>query len=192
MYGCHLFVCGWKDLVSTTCCEKLIIKENKWIFVAEMNEKRSDFQLVTAGKYMWAIGGVGTRVVVNTTEYYDEITDKWEKSSPMIKHRTSHSAVAFGETIYVIGGYGGIHGGTVLSSAEIFDIASQQWTSISSMKFPRSRFGAALNANKLYCFSGERTGASVEYYDVYRRVWVEEGRMRNPNFIISAYSFYVE
>ena len=73
----HLFVCGGKDVLPSTCCEKLIIKEDKWIFIAEMNEARSDFQVVTCGKYVWVIGGKGTNETSNTTEYYDVIINKW-------------------------------------------------------------------------------------------------------------------
>ena len=63
-HGCcshagHLFVCGGKDGEPSACCEKLIIKDNKWFFIAEMNEARWIFQVVTCGKYLWAIGGQG-------------------------------------------------------------------------------------------------------------------------------------
>ena len=108
-HGCcshagHLFVCGGKDGEPSTCCEKFIIKEDKWIFIAEMNEARKYFQVVTCGKHVRVIGGEGINGALNTTEYYDHITDKWIKSSSMIERRCEHSVVAFCENIYVFGG----------------------------------------------------------------------------------------
>ena len=123
-HGCcshagHLFVCGGKGGKPSTCCEKLIIKDDKWIFIAKMNEARLDFQVVSCGKYVWAIGGQNKRGVLNTTEYYDDIIDKWTKSTPMIQKRLRHSAVTFRENVYLIGGYDGCRG---LRSAEKLEI----------------------------------------------------------------------
>ena len=169
-----LFVCGGKDGRFSTCCEKLIIKEGKWKFVAKMNEARTDFQVVSLGKYIWAIGGEGQGgSVLNITEYYDDVTDKWTNSNPMIEKRHGHSAVAFREEIFVIGGEDGFGR---LSSAEKLNTTTEQWTAISSMKVVRAFFGAAINENKLYCF-GDNVSieAKVEYFDLYRGTWMEEG-----------------
>ena len=172
----------------STCGEKLNIKEDKWIFIAEMNEARSEFQVVSCGKYLWAIGGEGTNGVLKTTEFYDVIINKWKKSTPMIEKRSGHSAVAFREDIYVIGGLNDVG---FLSSTEKLDTTSEQWTSISSMRIPRHSFGTAINGHKLYCFGGDLvTGTSVVYFDLYSEVWVEEGRMPEDFRSFSAFTLY--
>ena len=61
-HGCcshagSLFVCGGRDGKRSTCCEKMNIANNKWNFVAEMNEARKHSQVVSCGKFLWAIGG---------------------------------------------------------------------------------------------------------------------------------------
>ena len=42
-----LFACGGNDEYESTCWEKLIVRDDKWTFVAEMNEERSAFQMVS-------------------------------------------------------------------------------------------------------------------------------------------------
>ena len=190
-YAGHLFVCGGKDGEPSTCCEKLIIKDNKWIFVAEMNEARRSFQVVACGKHVWAIGGSGLNGVLNTAEYYYDIIDKWKKSSPMIQKRRGHSAVASRGNIYVIGGSDGFRD---LNSAEKLDTRNKQWTLITSMEGPRVCFATAINEYKLFCFGGNFDDIqSVVYFDLYNEVWIEEERMdinRDINGYFSAVTVY--
>ena len=160
------------------------------MFIAEMNEARSEFQVVSCGKYIWAIGGEGTNGVLKTTEFYNTTINNWTKSTPMIEKRCGHSAVAFRQQIYVIGGcnedndYG-------LHSAEKLDTTIRQWTSISSMEVPRFDFSCAINGHKLYCFGGDNaTEPSVVYFDLYNKIWVEEGTMPGNFDSLSAFTVY--
>ena len=78
-----------------------------------------------------------------------------------------------------------------LRSAEKLDTRSEQWTSISSMRIPRYKFGTAINGHKLYCFGGDYGyGTSVEYFDLYREVLVEEGRTPEIFGFLSAFTLY--
>ena len=140
-----LFVCGGRNGWPSTCCEKLIIKEGKWKFVAEINEARIDFQIVPSAKNIWAFGGEQSMGVTNTTKYYDNVIDKWIISSPMIQKRYGHSAVDFRGKI--------------------------SRKKISSMKVPRFFFCTAINAHKLFCFGGNLAiETKVEYFDIYNGV----------------------
>ena len=142
----------WKNQEPSTCCEKVIIKEDNWIFVAETNEARIALQVVSCGKHLWEFGGMGhCQTSLNTTEYYDDVTDKWTKSNSTIEKRRGHRAVAFRQEVYVIGGDGG-H--ALLSSAEKLDTTTGQWTALRSMAVGRFSFGAAITEHKLYCFGG--------------------------------------
>ena len=129
-HGCcshagDLFVCGGKDGKPSACWEKWIIKDDKWIFIAKMKQGRTNFQVVSCGKYVWAIGGLNKSEILNTTEYYNNNIDKWSKSTAMINKRCHHSAVAFRENIFVIGGFNGVG---FLRSTEKLDTRSKQWT----------------------------------------------------------------
>ena len=49
-----------------------------WKFVAEMNEKRVNFQVVSCGKFMWVIDDMGAHgSITNPIEYYDDFTAKF-------------------------------------------------------------------------------------------------------------------
>ena len=192
-HGCcshagHLFVCGGKDGKPSICCEKLIIKDDKWVFIAKMNEARISLQVVSCGKYVWAIGGQNKRGFLNTVEYYDDVIDKWTKSTPMIEKRHRHRAVAFREYIYVIGG---MNRSRVLISSEKLDTRSGQWTFISSMRDPLVGFGTAINEHKLYCFGGGYPNERlVKCFDLYSEDWIEEQNMPDAYGFLSAVTLY--
>ena len=187
-----LFVCGGEDGFASFSCEKLLIGEKKWIFVADMKMARTHFTLVSCGNYMWAFGGYGEydRCVVkgtlDTTEYYDENKNEWRRSTPMTEGRSGHSAVAFRDSIYVIGGRG--HDEEILCTAEVFDTKTKQFSSLSSMRVPRNWFGAAISEHKLYCFSGLELN-SVESFDLYIGKWIEEINMPEYGDNSSALAF---
>ena len=101
-----LYVCSGKEGLMSTYWEKLIIKDNKLMFVAEMNGYRPSFQIVSCWKYFWAICGYGGIGILNACEYYDEIIDKFTNSSNMLQKRLGHSGVAFRAITFVIGGLG--------------------------------------------------------------------------------------
>ena len=49
-----LFVRGGKSGSSSTCCEKLNIGDNKWKYVAKVNEATKKFKIVSFGTFMRA------------------------------------------------------------------------------------------------------------------------------------------
>jgi len=178
-----LYVCGGKDGKPSNCCEKLIIKDDKWKFVAKMNIARINFQVVSCGKLIWAIGGGNFNGTLNTTEYFDDINNKWTNSTPMIERREDHSAVAFREKIYIIGGYSYMYGRLNFSRfAEVLDSKTKQFTAIMNPNVRRFQFAAAISEHKLYCFGGDRAD-TVESFDLYKEEWLEEGRM--PKYLSS-------
>ena len=170
----------------TTCCEKLIINENQWKFVAKMNMQRSSFPVVSCGNNIWALGGYNVKDgVLNTTEYYDDIDDKWTLSTRMREKRKDHSAVAFRESIYVIGGLN--FKSKILVTAEVLDTTTKQFTSIMDMQVSRYDFAAAISEHKLYCFGGNNEyDTTVESFDLYTREWSEEEAM--PDYSLPGYS----
>ena len=122
-----------------------------------------------------AIGGwvrCGLRLNgLNSVEYYDDVADKWTLSTPMIAKRYEHSAVAFREKIYVLGGINSEDG--YLRTAEVFDTELEQFSAIKSMNVPRLVFAAAISEHKLYCFGGPDC-KSVESLDLYNGEWKNE------------------
>ena len=198
LHGCcshdgGLFVCGGKEFRPSTCCECFNIQDNKWKFVAEMSEERVNFQIVSFGKFFWAIGGWNENETLNSTEYYDDVTDHWTKSTPMLEKRAKHSAVAFREQIFIIGGVNAVHVGG-LRTAEVLDTKTKQFTALKPMLKPRYFVPTAINEHKLYCFGGEgpdeESIKSIESFNLYSGEWEKEENMNEFDHGYSAVTVY--
>jgi len=194
-HGCcahfgKLYVCGGKDADASKCCEVLETTEGEWRFIANMNIERRWFVVVSCGGFMWASGGkndINERL--NSTEFYDEKNDKWTMSSPMNEKRSSHSAVAFRDKIYILGGVNS----TYLNTAEIFDTTTQQFTSISPMSHPRIQFAVAISGEKIFCFGGENSDStidSVESFNMKTGEWKSEKKLSQASCALTAVTLY--
>merc|ERR1739838_1260373 len=156
-HGCcahagKVYVCGGKDRDASTCCEVFETTEGKWRFIANMNVARESFVVVSCGEKIWSFGGLSDKGEhLNSNEFYDEKKDKWTMSSPMNEKRSEHSAVAFRDKIYILGGSNGT---SVLNTAEVFDTVTQQFTFVSPMPTPRGTFAAVITGVKINCFGG--------------------------------------
>ena len=109
-------------------------------------------------------------------------------STPMLEKRCYHSAVAFREKIYVLGGRN-LEVGR-LRTAEVFDTKTKQFSSIKPMQAPRSWFAAAIADHKIYCFGGLGSLDQVESFNLYSEEWKEE-ETENEFFVsVSAVTLY--
>ena len=139
-----------------------------------MKVARRDFVVVSCGKYLWALDGTSKEwEALHSVEFYDVKKIDWKMSIPMITKRYSHSAVAFRNKIYVLGG----KNKTSLDSAETFDTLTKQWTSIKSMNVPRRLFAAAVSGENIYCFGGlgkNKMLDSAESFNMITGVWKRE------------------
>merc|ERR1712038_790349 len=76
-----------------------------------------------------------------------------------------------GRKIYVFGGY---DGRTQLSSAEVYDTTSQQWTKLPDMKQQRSGCSATLVGNSILIVGGDNGStalSSCEVFDIFTDTW---------------------
>ena len=184
-HGCcshvgQLFVCGGKDNEASTCCEKLNLSKGVWKFVADMNVARKCFRVISCGKFMWAFGGEGIDgKALSSTEFYDEVADKWTLSTSMKENRQYYGAVGFRDNIFVVGGLN--YDKEVLSSSEVFDTNTKQFTYIRPMIKPLYAFAAAISGYKLYCFSGldddDNELKIVTSFNLYTEDWKKEDGM---------------
>ena len=186
-----MFVCGGKDGLPSACCERYIPQDLQWKFVAEMSEERVDLQIVSCRKLIWAIGGRNANETSNSTEYYDHLTDKWTKSTQMLEKRSGHSAVAFRDHIYVIGGIRS-HPFAVVLTAEVLDTKTGQFTAIKPIKTSCCVFATAISEHKLYCFGSLRFDRVmlVESFNLYSGEWETEenlNKLDQGDFAITVY-----
>lgn len=133
----------------------------------------------TRGVYYQTGGNNNLGGAVAIVRAYDAQADAWSDLPPMKAARYGHEAALIEGKLYVIGGFG-VTGG--LSSGEVFDFSTQQWTAIASLNRSR-RFAASSivkdSAGNPYWLVGGGedpvTGlpvSTVEAYDVRRNRWI--------------------
>ena len=175
----QLYACGGAGNWPSKCCEMLELSEaSGWKFVADMNEARQVFRVVSCGSHIWAIGGKSCEGVLASIEKYDLKMDTWEISTSLIEERWGHVAVACRDKIFVIGGDKDDRE-TALNSAEVLDTATEQVSTIRPMKAARFRFAAAISGTNIFCFGGENDEDddafdTVESYSFLTGDWKDE------------------
>lgn len=91
----------------------------------------------------------------------------WVPCKSMITARSLFSMVAFGGSIYAIGG---VSNGKVLRSVERYTTDSDVWTPVEPMLLPRSAAAAAVLNNQIFVLGGATSinsdeTATVEKFD---------------------------
>jgi uncharacterized protein (TIGR03437 family) len=128
----------------------------------------------------YQIGGLtNAQEVVNELRAYDPRTNSWHGLPPMKTGRFAHEAALFNGKLYVVGGADVT---ATLADGEVFDFASQTWTSIAPLTRPRryaiNGLGTDNSGHPLWFVAAgeEATGlpplATVEAYDFTSNRWL--------------------
>jgi uncharacterized protein (TIGR03437 family) len=114
---------------------------------------------VVAGR-LYAFGGTSNRVFV-----YDPQQNVWSEVAAMqFQHGNTPAVAVINDRIYVAGGTGAGQNQTEL---EMYDPASNRWTTLASMSVPRNHCaGGAING-KFYVVGGRGTAESTTALEVY-------------------------
>ncbi len=88
----------------------------------------------------------------------------------MTTEREGCDAVSVGNKIYTFGG----RDGTCLSSADVYDVTTQEWTQLPDMKKERSDCAATAVGNRIYIVGGEDgiPHSSCEVFDTSTNNWL--------------------
>lgn len=100
----------------------------RWTFLADMKESRSDFSLIWAERFLYAIGGDTENDTVSTVEYYNENIDQWTETTSMPTARSAMGTALFGNHIYVLGGLSS--NSDELNVVERYDLRTHRWTKV--------------------------------------------------------------
>jgi N-acetylneuraminic acid mutarotase len=107
----------------------------------------------------------------------------WTEAAPLNAARYGHTTTLLNDGRVLVAG-GADAAGTPLSSAELYDPASNRWTSVPSMTVARSDHGAALLDNGLVLVTGGSTVTTflktAELYDPVANAWRSAGAMAFP------------
>ncbi|MBN1117486.1 MAG: T9SS type A sorting domain-containing protein [Bacteroidales bacterium] len=94
---------------------------------------------------------------------------KWNTThSAMPSARSSFSAIAYHDSIYVLGGFRNLAAPENVSSVDVYIPASNTWlTGVTEFPFPRGCMNACLIRDKIYAFGGSRISGGGESYTAY-------------------------
>jgi len=158
------------------------INTDTWIPLADAPTNRSEGAGASQGGLFYCIGG-RSGVVLSTNEVYDPSTDTWATLSAMPTARSGLGVVDFADKIYAIGGRTGTvpNSGTPLSTLEVYDIATDTWSALSSMPTARGDItSVSSHGGKIYVAGGWNPVACVgssgacdnlEVYDISSDTW---------------------
>jgi N-acetylneuraminic acid mutarotase len=157
-------------------------RPNTWLTKSPIPQPGAGYKAAMAYATIFVIG--------NSTNYaYDRATDKWTEKTPMPTPRTSFAVAAFQNKIYVIGGTNGsTHNGEYPLSCsinEVYDPATDTWSTKASMPTNRSEINAEAVNGKIYVMGGRTAGPLsttniTELYDPISDSWSTGAPMIYP------------
>jgi len=158
-----------------------------WKTKEPMPTARSGFAIAAFQSKIYVIGGTtGTSDASGFTgknEVYDPATDTWETKAAMPTPRADLCASVVNGSIYLIGGKEYWEGSLnhELDVTEVYDPATDTWTTAASMPIPVFGYASAVVDGKIYVMGGTRqfleswtnleTVGSNKVYDVQNDTW---------------------
>ncbi len=127
-------------------------------------------------------GSYPNEVALSNVWIYDISSDQWIEGPPMPAGRARGSAgvVVHNNKFYVVAGIVNGHVNGWVPWTDVFDPATNSWTTLADAPRSRDHFHAALLNGKIYCTAGRRTGngsvfldteANVDVYDIATNTW---------------------
>jgi N-acetylneuraminic acid mutarotase len=130
--------------------------EDSWTTKASMRVARSNLGVAVVNGKIYAIGGNGgSALYLDTNEEYDPATDTWTSKSPMPTPRSHFAIAVFQNKIYCIGGGTQVkNDGYVTGVNEVYDPATDSWTTKTPMPNAATDYVSAVVDDKIYIIGG--------------------------------------
>ncbi|KAJ8247187.1 hypothetical protein GJAV_G00259750 [Gymnothorax javanicus] len=141
-------------------------REDRWLHLAPLKEKRTSFHLSALSSGLYAVGGRNSSGELDSVERYDFSKNEWVLVCPMSVPLHGHAGAVLHDLIYISGG---ISSDSFQNNLSCYDPATDEWRQCASMAMARgwhcmSEVGGRLlvvGGNAPKCGSG-----GVEYADV--------------------------
>ena len=127
--------------------------EDSWTPKTQMPTARSGLGLAVVDDRIYAIGGYYS----DNNEVYDPIAETWSTKKPMPTPRGGFAIAVFENKIYTFGGrikYGGSSPPELTAVNEVYDPATDTWTTKASMPTPKAGLSANVVNGKIYLIGG--------------------------------------
>ncbi len=161
---------------------------NTWTAKANMPRARTSHASSVVNGQIYVIGGFNPTSnlpggFVNKVDVYNPATNTWAtRSADLPTLRDNLSASSLNGVIYVIGGQSS--DGDALSTVEVYDPASDRWTTKRNMPTARLALTSAAASGKIYAIGGIRGLTTVEEYDPNPTAVVETGAGHPASFTL--------
>jgi N-acetylneuraminic acid mutarotase len=151
-----------------------------WTIIDTMPRARIDHTAsLVNGKIYIIGGGDDDYVCFPEVDVFDPLTNEWTSAADMLTPRMCLEAVVLNSKIYAIGGMEGLlNGESGETTMEMYDPATDTWTTKAGMNIKRKYFTACVLNGKIYVIGGAEGYcgpliASVEEYDPETDSWKE-------------------
>ncbi|MCK4366438.1 MAG: PKD domain-containing protein [Thermoplasmata archaeon] len=130
-----------------------------WINKTLMPFARHNFAVAVVNDKIYVIGGSNSMIdcpTLNLVEEYDPATDTWTQKADMPTYREGLTATVYDDKIYAIGGHAHCPGDphTSQRKVEVYDPATDTWTSARSLPTGRTEMEAETLGGKIYAMGG--------------------------------------
>ena len=153
-----------------------------WTRRADVPTPRTFMSVSPVNEKIYAIGGAWIAKIgdvgqaFSTVEVYDPVADTWARAADRPTPRWAFSTVVVARKIYAIGGTRPIEGKwTSVSKVEVYEPATNRWTSEADMPTSRGWLSGSAVGGKIYAIGGAPAAgpplhggsalATVEEYD---------------------------
>ncbi|MDR2720193.1 MAG: hypothetical protein LBC03_05280 [Nitrososphaerota archaeon] len=173
-----------------------------WNTKTPMKQARSGLGVIAVDGKIYAIGGYGNGgwgidAYVATNERYDPKTDTWTTLASMPTRRSDFAIAAYEGKIYAIGGgTSGKNGlNDLLNVTEVYDIASNSWSTKAALPFNGKSLHANVVDGRIFVVGARdsfKYGSPQDLYvyDPVKALWTQKTSMPRAspagNFIVSA------
>ena len=165
----------------TDTAEKYDFATNSWMRIARLPFPLYLHSGCGCQHRGYVSGGTIREAYSNNLLSYNPENNVWSPKANMLRRRAGHRMTSHGNRLFVIGGYtqedvARFH----VSTTEVFDIATNQWTELSSTPIPVFSPCVTLLDNMVYVFGGENLDLrqrvnAIQAYDLKEDKWLVLG-----------------
>ena len=161
----------------------------RWRTLTPSTIGRTEVSAARIGDAVYVVGGFAEPdgLTSDIVERYDLKLDRWTRLRDAPTVRGAHVAGVIGTRMYVAGG---AENSQPLDRLEIYDFATNRWSTGPPMRLAREHLAGAVQDGKLYAIAGRAAGkgnyAVVERYTPACRRWERVSKLGKPRGGIAA------
>jgi len=165
---------------------------NTWATIASAPTSRAYAGAAGIAGKLYVVGGCinsDCNSTTNILEVFDPATNMWATKAAMPTARNEMGVGVVGGKLYVVGGItssGGL--ANIVATLEVYDPATNMWTTKTSMPTARHHVGGAVINGKFYVVGGDAGGvvATLEVYDPATNMWTTKTPMPQARNVLGA------